>query len=209
MIDNKETLRFYMAADKFAMGKTNRHPRLFRDEIWRFEILLRQCEYYANANVKNIHSLFCRYRFRRLSLKLGFTIPLNVFGPGMKINHAGTIVINGNSKIGRWCDLHPGVCVGENSYVSSLGEKMICQVPVIGNYVYLGPGAKLFGKITVGDGARIGANCVVNRNVAEGMIAYGNPFHVKEAKHGLITTADKSFEQSFVKAYPEFEKFLI
>lgn len=208
MIDSKETLQFYLDADKFAMGKTKRHPRLFRDEIWRFEILLRKCEYFTNTKTGRLLLMFSRFRLRRLSIKLGFSIPLNVFGPGMKINHYGTIVINGNSKIGRWCDLHPGVCVGDNSYIS-MGSVESHQVPTIGNYVYIGPGAKLFGKIEVGDGVRIGANCVVNRDIAEGMVAFGNPVQVKETKHALITTADKSFEEKFLKAYPQYKKYLL
>ena len=38
------------------------------------------------------------------------------------------------------------------------------NVPLIGNYVWIGPGAKLFGKIVIADYCTIGANAVVNKN---------------------------------------------
>ena len=208
MIIDKETLAFYLAADRFALGKTRKHPRLFSDEIWKFQIFLRKCEFYKNT--KNHHSLlglFARWRFHRLSVKLGFDVPMNVVGPGMKINHRGTLVINGNSRIGKWCDIHPGVCVGDNPILSEKGEK-ITNVPTIGDYVYLGPGAKLFGKIVVGDSVMVSANAVVNNDVGNDKVVFGNPMLVKEKHQNIATTASRNFEKAFIKKCPQFEKYL-
>lgn len=209
MITDKDSLAFYLAADRFALGKTRKHPRLFSDEIWKFQILLRKCEFYKNTrNNHSLPALCARYRFHRLSVKLGFDIPMNVIGPGMKINHRGTLVINGNSHIGKWCDMHPGVCVGDNPVLGGNGET-ITNVPTIGDFVFLGPGAKLFGKIVVGDGVMVSANAVVNNDVEKDMIVYGNPMVVKERRQEIATTASRSFEQAFVETYPQFEKYLI
>lgn len=209
MITDKDSLAFYLAADRFALGKTRKHPRLFSDEIWKFQILLRKCEFYKNTrNSHSLPALCARYRFHRLSVKLGFDIPMNVIGPGMKINHRGTLVINGNSHIGKWCDMHPGVCVGDNPVLGGNGET-ITNVPTIGDFVFLGPGAKLFGKIVVGDGVMVSANAVVNNDVEKDMIVYGNPMVVKERRQEIATTASRSFEQAFVETYPQFEKYLI
>jgi len=209
MITNKDSLAFYLAADRFALGKTRRHPRLFSDEIWKFQILLRKCEFYKNTRSNHsLVALFARYRFHRLSVKLGFDIPMNVIGPGMKINHRGTLVINGNSRIGKWCDMHPGVCVGNNPLLCGNGET-INNVPSIGDYVFLGPGSKVFGKIIVGNSVMIGANAVVNKDVESGKVVYGNPMVVKEKHQEIATTARKDFERSFIELYPQFEKYLI
>lgn len=209
MITDKDSLAFYLAADRFALGKTRKHPRLFSDEIWKFQILLRKCEFYKNTrNNHSLPALCARYRFHRLSVKLGFDIPMNVIGPGMKINHRGTLIINGNSHIGKWCDMHPGVCVGDNPVLGGNGET-ITNVPAIGDFVFLGPGAKLFGKIVVGDGVMVSANAVVNNDVEKDMIVYGNPMVVKERRQEIATTASRSFEQAFVETYPQFEKYLI
>lgn len=37
-------------------------------------------------------------------------------------------------------------------------------VPVLGDNVYIGPGAKIFGKIQIADGCKVGANAVVNKS---------------------------------------------
>lgn len=209
MITDKDSLAFYLAADRFALGKTRKYPRLFSDEIWKFQILLRKCEFYKNTRSNHsLSALYTRYRFHRLSVKLGFDIPMNVVGPGMKINHRGTVVINGNSHIGKWCDMHPGVCVGDNPVWGGNGET-ITNVPTVGDFVFLGPGAKLFGKIVVGDGVMVSANAVVNNDVEKDMVVFGNPMVVKERRQEIATTASRDFEQTFIKTYPQFEKYLI
>jgi serine O-acetyltransferase len=50
--------------------------------------------------------------------------------------------------------------------------------PTIGAGVYIGPGAKVFGKIVVGDQASIGANAVVNRDVPAGALVGGVPARI-------------------------------
>ena len=97
-------------------------------------------------------SLFYRFRHRRLGIKLGFDIPCNVFGKGLKINHFGCIVVNPNARIGDWCDIHQGVNIGENVDKSA---------PVIGENVWIGPGAKLFGNITIGNNVMVGSGAKV------------------------------------------------
>ena len=49
------------------------------------------------------------------------------------------------------------------------------QVPRLGNNIYVGAGAKIIGKVTIGDGARIGANAVVTKDVPPGCTAVGVP----------------------------------
>ena len=103
----------------------------------------------------------------KLGMKLGFDIPINVFGPGLRINHHGLIVINPLCRIGAFCDIHQGVNIGTNVEYGS--------VPQIGNNVYIGPGAKLFGKITIGDQVMIGANSVVNKSFPDNVTIAGIP----------------------------------
>jgi len=59
--------------------------------------------------------------------------------------------------------------------------------PVIGDRVYIGPGAKIFGPITIGDESIIGANAVVNRSVPPRSIVVGVPGRViREATEAEI-----------------------
>jgi serine O-acetyltransferase len=49
------------------------------------------------------------------------------------------------------------------------------EVPSVGNNVYVGAGAKIIGRVEIGDGARIGANAVVVDDVPKGRTAVGIP----------------------------------
>ncbi len=171
-ITSKEDYRLFLAADRFALGIANptlksRIKRLiFPHYVWSFLKCMRMAEYYKNCKSspfsKVIFALIMM-RFRKLSLLLGFDIPLNTCGPGLSIPHHGTIVVNHNAKIGTNCRLHVGTVIG-----ASAGEE---GAPNIGDNCYIGPGAKVFGDITLGDNIIIGANSVVNKSISESGIA--------------------------------------
>ena len=61
----------------------------------------------------------------------------------------------------------------------TIGQLSDGAVPIIGNGVYIGAGAKVLGGITVGDNAKIGANAVVLINVPAGKTAVGVPAIIK------------------------------
>ena len=74
--------------------------------------------------------------------------------------HTNGIVINADARIGCNCEIFQQVTIGEG--------KGGC--PEIGDNVSIGPGAKVLGAIKVGDGARIGANAVVVKDVPAGAL---------------------------------------
>ena len=78
----------------------------------------------------------------------------------MCIAHIGPIIISPYASIGENCRIHVGVNIGADARISN-------AAPIIGNNVYIGPGAKLFGKIEIADGIAIGANAVVNKSFGE------------------------------------------
>jgi serine O-acetyltransferase len=128
--------------------------------------MLRRLEYVTNCPRSSFQRIFVAILFRRLSRRLGFTIPINVFGPGLSIAHYGTIVVNHGSRVGSNCRLHVGVNIGTEAGKSA-------EAPTIGDNSYIGPGAKLFGKIEIGPNTAIGANAVVNRSFPEGNATLG------------------------------------
>ena len=79
----------------------------------------------------------------------------------MAIAHAGTIVVNSHAKVGANCRIH--VCVNIGADISD-GT----AAPHIGDNVYIGPGAKIFSGIIIGDNVAIGANSVVNKSFKDG-----------------------------------------
>lgn len=163
MIDCKETYIRYREQDRIALGrKQDRHPRLFGDEIWKFEILLRKVEYYTNCRkdfVSRMINKYHKFRFHRLSVKLGFTIPINVFGEGLSIPHYGTIVVHGNARIGKNCRLQEGVTIGATN-----GSH---EAATIGDNCYFGSGAKVIGAVSIADDVAVGAGAVVTKDITE------------------------------------------
>jgi serine O-acetyltransferase len=171
-IASRDDLRRYLAADAASSGVDRwrfRH-RYTKPEL-AFQRLLRRTEYLQNCGrgpLGKLRLAVALWRLKRRSLLLGFTVPRNVFGPGLSIAHYGSLVVNGAARVGRNCRIHSDVNIGEADGAA----------PTIGDDVYIGPGAKIFGGITVGSGAAIGANAAVNRDVPPGVTVGGVPARV-------------------------------
>ncbi len=88
------------------------------------------------------------------------------FGPGFVLFHSNGVVINGKVRGGSNVYLHHEVTLGDNE----AGES-----PMLGSHIHIGAGAKLIGKVTIGDGARIGANAVVVHDVEPNTTVVGIP----------------------------------
>jgi serine O-acetyltransferase len=91
-------------------------------------------------------------------------------GPGLFVSHGQATILSAE-RIGANLWVHQGVTVGWDYQ----GERK----PIIGNDVFIGAGAKVLGAVTVGDGARIGANAVVVCDVPAGATAVGIPAQIK------------------------------
>jgi serine O-acetyltransferase len=82
------------------------------------------------------------------------------------------VVIGETAEIGDDCTLYHGVTLGGTTWRK---EK---RHPTLGNSVVIGAGAKVLGPIMVGDGARIGSNSVVVKDVPSGATVVGIPGRV-------------------------------
>jgi len=181
MIQSKEDYKNYLEADRIALGRPNSLKSRLQHYIdpgstWSFQKLLRKTEYYHNCKkglVGRLVGLFLLYKFRRISVKLGFSIPLNVFGKGLAIVHYGTIVINKNVRVGENCRIQACTNIG-----ASGGEK---KAPQLGNNIYIGPGAKIYGNISLANNIAIAANSSVSKSFSnENFMIGGSP--AKEIK---------------------------
>jgi serine O-acetyltransferase len=109
-----------------------------------------------------------RSHLKKISLKLGFSIPENVFGPGLAIIHYGTIIVNAEVKVGSNCRLQACTNIGQSGGIMG--------APIIGDNVYIGPGAKIYGKIEIPSNCAIAANAAVGKSFyKEGMVLGGVP----------------------------------
>ena len=98
--------------------------------------------------------------------------PGAVIGRRVFIDHGMGIVIGETAEIGDDTTLYHGVTLGGTSW--NKGKRH----PTLGKAVVIGAGAKVLGPIIVGDGARIGSNAVVIRDVPAGATAVGIPARV-------------------------------
>jgi serine O-acetyltransferase len=98
----------------------------------------------------------------------GATIGRRVF-----IDHGMGIVIGETAEVGDESTIYQGVTLGGTSLTK--GAK---RHPTLGRGVIIGAGAKVLGGFTVGDGARVGSNAVVVKEVPPGATAVGNPARI-------------------------------
>ena len=92
------------------------------------------------------------------------------------IDHGMGVVIGETAVIGDDVTLYHGVTLGGTSW--SKGKRH----PTLGNNVVVGAGAKVLGPITLFDGARVGSNAVVVKDVPENATVVGIPGHIVSAK---------------------------
>jgi serine O-acetyltransferase len=85
-------------------------------------------------------------------------------GQRLVIDHGMGVVIGETAEIGDDCIIFHGVTLGGTKF------DPIKRHPTIKNRVLIGAGAKVLGPIVIGEGARIGANAVVNRAVEPGQV---------------------------------------
>ena len=114
MIKNITDLRYYHESDRLACNKSAKvslRERILSflapDYISEFLRELRIVEYLSRCSNRRIMGraflFYQRLKLRKIQLHLGFSIPINVCGPGLSIAHYGSIIISSKAKIGRNC----------------------------------------------------------------------------------------------------------
>lgn len=176
MIRNKKELRFYIMADMmmnrgvFRQTFANCLKEFFSpDYIMRYLIAMRKYSFYKHQRgVKRLLSIYYSIQYRRLGMKLGFSIGPDVFDYGVVLPHYGTIVVGDVNRIGAYAVLHTSTCI------TALPKK-------IGNNLYLSTGARITTGDNIGDNVMVSANSVVTNGFPEGnVLLVGMPAVVKK-----------------------------
>ncbi|GAC1318509.1 MAG: serine O-acetyltransferase [Collimonas sp.] len=115
----------------------------------------------------------------------GATIGRRVF-----IDHGFGVVIGETAEVGDDCTIYQGVTLGGTSL--NKGAK---RHPTLARGAIIGAGAKVLGGFTVGEGAKVGSNAVVVKEVPPGATAVGNPARIvlKESNSGKDEAAARMF----------------
>ncbi len=143
-----------------------RSPGVHAIVVFRFGKWLRQKNLLLRISLEPIYLIL----YHRVRTKWGIEIPRSTtIGEGFYIGHFGGITISGEAKIGKNVNISQQVTIG----VSGQGENR--GVPTIGNDVYIAPGARIFGKIRIGNNVKIGANAVVYQDILDNAIVVLDP----------------------------------
>ena len=97
--------------------------------------------------------------------------PAARIGDDFFIDHGSGVVIGETAEIGDRVTLYQGVTLGGTGFAR--GKRH----PTVGDDVTIGSGAKLLGPVTVGHGAKVGANTVVIEDMPANSTVVGNPGH--------------------------------
>ncbi|HXU93229.1 MAG TPA: serine O-acetyltransferase [Gallionella sp.] len=122
--------------------------------LWKFKWLARFTSHMARF-------------FTGIEIHPGATIGRRFF-----IDHGMGVVIGETAEIGDDVTMYHGVTLGGTSWKE--GKRH----PTLGNGVVVGAGAKILGPIHIGDGAKIGSNAVVVKDVPAGATAAGIPARI-------------------------------
>jgi serine O-acetyltransferase len=172
---NLTDFKFYVKSDLYRYyGKTDFISFIMNflfNPGFKYTFWIRTCKYLRGNRLLMFNLYFmAKWMLSRCKYKYGIDISHGSnIGPGLYIAHFGQIFISYETIIGKNCNLSQGVSIG----VANRGKRK--GHPILGDNVYVGPGAKIFGKIVVGNGVAIGANCVVTSDVPENGVVVGVP----------------------------------
>lgn len=172
MIKNKDDYRHYVSEDKKCYNIRFIDKFIYNENYYIFKYLktLRRLEYLTNIH-KNIFQkleyLFVFWNYKRKCFKYRIKIGINTCGPGLYLPHIGLIRIGTFARIGSKCIIGPNVIIGTKDKFENIAT--------IGNNVEICLGAKIIGKISIGDNAVIAPNSVVIKDVPANSIVSGVP----------------------------------
>lgn len=121
--------------------------------------------------------LFWKVLLRRCMFHSGIQIPAGTnIGPGFRISHFGSIVVNPAAKIGKNFSIAQGALIG-----SAAGKRK--GVPTIGDNVIQSANSVIIGGVTIGDYTMIAPGAFVNFDVPAHSIVIGNPGKIIPSDH--------------------------
>jgi len=175
---NFTELKSYLAADLFRYEGGVSTKAFFKHFLFtpgfNYTVWLRACVWAKSArSLGKIVFPFLKWRLLHSRYKYGIAIAeRTTVGPGLFINRFGGIYVHHEVVIGCNVNITHGTMLGYMNRGAREGS------PIIGNEVFFGSGAKVIGKVRVGDNAAIGVNAVVTKDVPDNGVAVGLPAKV-------------------------------
>jgi len=167
--------KFCVLADLYRLDGQVSKSKLLKEilfgEAFKFLFWFRVCNW-SRSTITLKYTLYpvARIVFNHYTYKFGISIPIGTqIDAGFYIGHFGCIIVNPECKIGKNVNISHGVTLGQ----ANRGERR--GSPSIGDNVYIAPGAKIIGKIKIGNNVAIGANSVVTKDIEDNAVVVGIP----------------------------------
>ncbi|EGQ7964062.1 TPA: serine acetyltransferase [Vibrio vulnificus] len=136
--------------------KTSDPSRKFRSEL--------DLMFWGATHSKLIRKYFQRRIFYVYNCEVSHTAKIH---PTVRFGHPTGVIIGSNVTIGAGSVIYQQVTLGSNF------KKGDNQMPVIGERCVIAAGAKVIGKVSIGDGSIVGANAVVTKDVPSSTVVIG------------------------------------
>ena len=160
---------------------------LFHD-TFKYNFWLRTYTYVSDKYLlKYIFSPIAWLILRHLKFKYGVSIYHTCkIGSGLFIGHIGGIHVNFRTIIGKNLNISQEVTIAGANRGKNKGY------PVLGDNIYIGPGAKIIGSVKIGNNVAIGANCVVTTSIPDNSVVVGIPGKVisQDGSTGYVNNTD-------------------
>lgn len=132
-----------------------------RIPAYKFVIRYRLCQY-VKRYFGGVILIILRLLMERMCGKYGITLSDGLIcGKGIMFPHNGPFVINPKAVIGKYCTIHPQVLIGGDRGKGA---------PIIGDYVFIGNGAKIIGNCKIGNWVFISPAAVITKNIPDGCL---------------------------------------
>lgn len=160
------------------MNELLKQDKIRTKKLPLFQILLRKSQW------GGVLSQFYRLLYKLSATKSHVEISTKCkIDGGLYIGHAYCITINANAQIGKNCNIHKGVTIGQENR----GIRKGC--PTIGNEVWIGINSTIVGKVKIGNDVLIAPNTYINCDIPDHSVVFGNPCiikHKENATEGYI-----------------------
>lgn len=172
MIRNKVDYRYYLAEDLKRYHLRFMDRFIFNENYHTVKYLkaLRHLEYLTNIKrniFQKIEYFYVFWNYKRLCFKYKMKIGINTCGPGLYIPHIGFLRVATKARVGKNCIIAPGVVIGT--------KHTFDNVATIGDNVEIALGAKIIGKVSIGNNVIIAPNSVVVKDIPDNCVVSGIP----------------------------------
>lgn len=174
-IQSKEQLKKFISEDALANDIKNNSVNYYLGLFYGLESAhafkylktMRFLEYHSNNNGiwHKLWRIFYKVKLSKLGMKYNLHITPNTCGYGLQIHHifGGGQILN-IERAGNYCSFNAGVVLGVND---------TSRKPILEDHVCLGPGAMVFGGVTIGKHVFVAPNAVVTKDIPENSICVG------------------------------------